>query len=113
MQSIVNHDVFISFVGGDRKNATEMVDLFIVQSDKYLQSLAVGLSDNNPALWRDTAHKLKGMAAFAGTELLYACATDAQKQWEDTPDNKKKILADMRRERDRAVACFTETYCGA
>ena len=104
--AVINFDVFEDFLGdGD---SSQMIDLFVEQAEEYLEELRASYMHGSAQEWHDVAHKFKGMASFAGTELLWQACANAQKNYEVDHESKGMLLYEIENEVNKAIAFFKE-----
>lgn len=97
-ESPVNLEHLHSFTGGDPSADKELIDVFIEQSDKNVETLKKNVADGENIIWAETAHMLKGGAGAIGANGLASLCAVAQKMFDSTRSDRLKMLEDIEKE---------------
>lgn len=100
---VFNIDHFLDFVTDSPDEKEHMIALFKVQATECLETLATAHQENTEQEWRDAAHKMKGLASFAGTERLRTACETAQLSDDVSSDIRAKMLSDIQSEANAAI----------
>ena len=60
----------------------QMLDLYIQQSDVYLQDIEQAITDESQTLWQDYCHKMKGATGSVGLVGVHALLVSCEKSTE-------------------------------
>lgn len=93
----VNLQRLYDFAGDDAEMVNDLINAFLAQSRKNIDSLRTSLDAEGHEKWRDAAHMLKGGAGGIGAVGLCALADQAQ-QAAAEEDVKKALLANIENE---------------
>jgi HPt (histidine-containing phosphotransfer) domain-containing protein len=75
---VLNIQTFHACIGDDDADQCGMVQLFVNQGEKKLQTLAQECKGGRSEEWRQAAHFIKSAAATLGAERLKKLCEDAQ-----------------------------------
>lgn len=63
---------------------TQMLDLYITQSESYLLEVATAIKFSDDKAWQEQCHKMKGSAASAGLTKVYEKLVAIEKSTESS-----------------------------
>lgn len=101
--SPVDFDHLMTMTDGDREFASELIQMFRIDTRQRLETLEKALASQDwPRVERE-AHTIKGASSNMGTGRVRELAYELEKQGRAaTGDNCQAILAELTREFDRA-----------
>ena len=89
---LFDQQIFMEYVGPVKQDQNTMASLFIEQTACCISDLREAYHNDNPIQWHDSAHKLKGMAAFAGAKKLRMVCEEAQNAYQKPKTDKEYLL---------------------
>ena len=87
---------------GDEAFFREMLEMFVSQAVGQIEELKRLCIDGVSEAWVETAHALKGTAASVGAEDMRQLCAQAQSMAKAAELERRKILADIERQFERA-----------
>lgn len=103
---ILCQDTFHDYAGTNSDDQMAMAAVFIDTIPTYFAELQQAYVTHNQSDWHDTAHKMKGMAAFAGAELLRSLCLHAQNNSDMAESEKQTLLMDIQEAITLTIAEF-------
>ena len=93
---------------GDVEMEKELFKVFISSSEEAITSLEANISPETSETWRKQAHALKGISLSLGAEKLGDLCKKAQENFQNTAEEKAKMLADIKKESKRVKSYLNE-----
>lgn len=89
---IVDLHYLKKYTNGDKDLLQELIDAFKETAEEGLQDLKNSVDTDDPAMWKNAAHKLKGSAGYVGAEVLKALCSQAQNMEHITHAQRKEFF---------------------
>jgi two-component system sensor histidine kinase/response regulator len=107
-EEIIDRDQLLKQIGGNTENLKEIVELFVVESEKLLTEIRNAITNKKPSDLQRAAHTLKGSIRLFGVELPAATAlrlenmgrdknlTDAEQVWMKLSKEIEQLITQLR-----------------
>lgn len=98
----IDIDFLQSVVDGDKEFERELYEIFVENSAQYISKMEESAVSGDSNAWYMASHAFKGASASIGFFPLSRILEVAQTNSEASPEEKEKILDDVKREHGRA-----------
>lgn len=98
------------YAANDKEFIKELVAVFFETSKEHMATLKANIVDGESKSWSESAHSLKGSAAFLGAEKMRLLCAQGQHMLNARADE-RAVLYDQIQEAYHKVLEFLDTYC--
>ena len=83
----------------------QMLDLYVSQSQVYLEEIRAALEEGSQKLWQERCHKMKGAAGSVGFVQVHAKLVEIEKSTEPY-EQKKQFIKALTDKNEAAIMAF-------
>lgn len=93
---IVDLEHLSKYTGGDRNLERELFQIYVPNGEEYLEAMTQAIDGGDDAVWRRSAHSLKGASRGIGAFPISDIAEEAEKMDGGDPGERARMVEELR-----------------
>lgn len=93
---VVDLEHLSKYTGGDRNLERELFQIYVPNGEEYLDAMQQAIGNGDDAIWRRSAHSLKGASRGIGAFPISNIAEEAEKLQDGDSEERERLVGELR-----------------